>query len=188
MRTFAYNSGTRPSQQNIVLLNATKTPSTRIRWYQPKASGSNTDVWALDDVYIDSVLTALPAVENFDPIRYVTCHSCGVLWSHWLRIVLCRNSLWKFYTGSKVEPFCSSSANALHFSYSYTATSRFASTVSLRLTRSTYIQFDIVVDCGQTLPLSTAYVTLQYSTDGGNTWKTLDNGCLPLSSSCGSYR
>ena len=69
MKTFAYNSGANPSQQNIVLINATKTPSTRIRWYQPKASGSNLDVWALDDVYIDSALTTLPFADTFDPIR-----------------------------------------------------------------------------------------------------------------------
>ena len=69
MKAFAYSSGTSPSQQNIVLLNETKTTSTRIRWYQPIASGSNLDVWALDDVYIDSVLTTLPVVDTFDPIR-----------------------------------------------------------------------------------------------------------------------
>lgn len=33
--------------------NASKTPSTRMRWYQPIASGSDLDVWAIDDVAIN---------------------------------------------------------------------------------------------------------------------------------------
>ena len=69
MQTIPFFFGTSPAQQNVLFPNAAKTSSTRIRWYQPGASGSNLDVWAIDDVYIDSVLDTLPVVETFDPIR-----------------------------------------------------------------------------------------------------------------------
>ena len=80
IQTIPFYIGTYPSQQNVLLLNAAKTSSTRIRWYQPKASGSNLDVWALDDVYIESVAISLPVVDTFDPIRYVSVD--GVMCSH----------------------------------------------------------------------------------------------------------
>jgi reelin len=166
MQIIPFFFGTSPAQQNVVIPNAAKTPSTRIRWYQASASGSNLDVWAIDDVYIDAVLSSLPVVETFDPSS---------------------SFMWRSLTGSKVERYCSSTSDTLHFSQS-SATHGFARTVSLHLTQATYIQFDIVVDCGQTLPSSAAYVTLQYSTDSGKRWWRLDDGCLPHSFSCASLR
>ena len=90
-----------------------------------------------------------------------------------------------------MEKYCSSSSNVLHFSYSYAAKQRYANTVSFSNSRAPYmyVRFDIVVDCGQkAFPSSSAYVTLQYSTNAGTNWNLLDKGCSPSTTNCGVYR
>ena len=79
-----------------------------------------------------------------------------------------------------------SPSKSLHFSHSNTS---FLSTSSVELTSSSFIQFEVVVDCGKEKSASlAAKVILQYSTNYGKNWVTLDTGCNPSSTSCSSYR
>ena len=67
LQTIAYNSATSPSTKVVSLPNVARVASGRVRWYQPRASGSGFDAWAIDDVYIDFVHSILPVTETFDP-------------------------------------------------------------------------------------------------------------------------
>ena len=58
--TIQYNMSPSLTSYNLTFPSASKTRSTRIRWYQPIANGSDLDVWAIDDVSINSVASSLP--------------------------------------------------------------------------------------------------------------------------------
>ena len=62
--TVQYNALPSLESYNVTFPSDSKTASTRIRWYQPIASGSDLGVWAIDDVAIDSVASSLPCASS----------------------------------------------------------------------------------------------------------------------------
>ncbi|XP_065846380.1 reelin-like isoform X2 [Oscarella lobularis] len=153
----------------IYSLSGAQTNSTRLRWFQAYARGFDLDVWAVDDVYINSVYDRRrqPFFDSFDPMN---------------------NAFWTFHPGSSMQPHCSSLFSSLYFSNFFSTTRRYLSTSRFRFSASTTVQFEIVVDCGGQNMSSSTSVELQYSR-GNDVWTLLDSGCQPARGcSRGGYR
>lgn len=90
-------------------------------------------------------------------------------------IIYVSYSMWSRIVGYKSEPYCRSLSPALHFSYKSTARQRYLTTNYITLLSSSWLQFDILVMCGQPFSSSRS-VTLQY-TRGSTSYSTLHYGC-----------
>ena len=64
LQTIQFNISPSLKSYHLSIPSDAKTASTRVRWYQPIASGSNLDVWAIDDVAIDTDVSKLPCATS----------------------------------------------------------------------------------------------------------------------------
>ncbi|XP_062500990.1 reelin-like [Corticium candelabrum] len=64
LQTIQFNISPSLKSYNLSIPSDAKTASTRVRWYQPIASGSNLDVWAIDDVAIETDVSKLPCATS----------------------------------------------------------------------------------------------------------------------------
>ena len=163
----------------IYSLSGAQTNSTRLRWFQAYARGFDLDVWAVDDVYINSVYDRRrqPFFDSFDPMKLEPNSFCVQVAKTGL-IFCFSNAFWTFHPGSSMQPHCSSLFSSLYFSNFFSTTRRYLSTSRFRFSASTTVQFEIVVDCGGQNMSSSTSVELQYSR-GNDVWTLLDSGCQP---------
>jgi hypothetical protein len=146
--------------------------ATRFRWYQPAARGDDLDKWAIDSVSIhtQSPLNSFPITDNFN----------GFI----------NRTIWRRHVQSRSEIYCQSPTAAQHFLLTNTMThwrqkSAYLTTHFLTLVQGTYIQFDLLVTCGE--PFDSSHdrsVQLQYSRNG-LLFLSMYYGCSrSLSTSC----
>uniref|UniRef100_A0A3P9KTY4 Reelin n=1 Tax=Oryzias latipes TaxID=8090 RepID=A0A3P9KTY4_ORYLA len=133
---------------------ASKTPSTRFRWWQPLHSGEGYDQWAIDDVIILS-----EREKHIIPMMSV-----------WL--MLGNEGMER----ESNDSFCSPTPSAMVFGRS--DGDRVAVTRDLALRPGYTLQFKLNIGCESEFR-SSAPVLLQYSHDAGRTWALVREGCYP---------
>ncbi|XP_064807239.1 reelin-like isoform X2 [Oncorhynchus masou masou] len=172
---------TKPRFVHYELPQASKTPCTRFRWWQPLHSGDGYDQWAIDDVIILSerekhiIPMANPTMpQNFyeKPAFDYPLNQMSV----WL--MLGNEGMENERNGS----FCAPTPSAMVFGRS--DGDRVAVTRDLVLRPGYTLQFKLNIGCESQFSAS-ASVLLQYSHDAGRTWALVKEGCYLGSSGAG---
>ena len=104
-----------------------------------------------------------------------------VLAKIYLRNIVTNTSVfcsWAFYPGGVVQPYCSSNGNSLHFNGQLVQNS--LTTLDLYITSDTFIQFELITSCSADSALP-YYIQLEYSTNGGLVWTTVEDNCVAQS-------
>jgi len=157
-----------PTTTAVTLPQAARTPETRFVWFQPGQSGSTSDVWALDDLYLG------PAVQL--PTS---------LWS------TCRNLPlepgFMFHANGLIGS-CAADDNVLLFDMQASRPGwQYLSTAGTDLPEDSVLQFDLSMGCGET-KATDFYVYGEYSDNNGASWSRLLGWCNPYStSSCRTW-
>ncbi|XP_033646479.1 reelin-like isoform X1 [Asterias rubens] len=145
-----------------------KTNDTVFRWWQPFVSMDTTQAqWALDNVLIGANDT----------------HSQGFYDSFDTQLT----ANWYSVMSGNQKAYCESRRDALVFDGG-SGTPRYAETWDFEITPATFLQFEIVVGCGQTTGSSSENpVVLDFSVDMGQNWHRVKEDCIPPDMGCGGY-
>ncbi|XP_078679043.1 reelin-like [Branchiostoma floridae x Branchiostoma belcheri] len=155
-----------PQFVNIELPLAAKTPSTAFRWWQPLMErDAERTQWALDNVLIGMNDTSMFGFhDNFNPMQH----------NSWYMV---QNAVVKATCGSAVGLMFTSDRDS----------PRYAETIDFHVTSSTFLQFDLVMGCGDVYTPA-SQVELQYSLNMGRTWRLVWEACIPPAIGCDSYQ
>uniref|UniRef100_A0A3P9PRW9 Reelin n=1 Tax=Poecilia reticulata TaxID=8081 RepID=A0A3P9PRW9_POERE len=166
---------TKPRFVHYELPLASKTPSTRFRWWQPLHSGEGYDQWAIDDVIILSEREKhiIPMANPTLPQNFYEKPAFDY--------PLNQMSVWLMLGNEGMErdnnsSFCAPTPSAMVFGRS--DGDRVAVTRDLALRPGYTLQFKLNIGCESEFSAS-APVLLQYSHDAGRTWALVREGCYP---------
>ncbi|XP_023204313.1 reelin isoform X1 [Xiphophorus maculatus] len=166
---------TKPRFVHYELPLASKTPSTRFRWWQPLHSGEGYDQWAIDDVIILSEREKhiIPMANPTLPQNFYEKPAFDY--------PLNQMSVWLMLGNEGMErdnnnSFCAPTPSAMVFGRS--DGDRVAVTRDLALRPGYTLQFKLNIGCEAEFSAS-APVLLQYSHDAGRTWALVREGCYP---------
>eukprot|EP00058_Branchiostoma_floridae_P011776 XP_002597264.1 hypothetical protein BRAFLDRAFT_66399 [Branchiostoma floridae] len=121
--------------------------------------------WALDNVLIGMNDTSMFGFyDNFSPMHH----------NSWYMV---QNAVVKATCGSAVGLMFTSDRDS----------PRYAETIDFHVTSSTFLQFDLVMGCGDVYT-PTSQVELQYSLNMGRTWRLVWQACIPPAIGCDSYQ
>ncbi|XP_060065663.1 reelin-like [Ylistrum balloti] len=153
----------RPKYYALHLPEKARTNSTHLRWWQPSLDGTFTQDWAIDQIYVGGDVQGMQPLLD-DPMTP-------------------RETSWLMYPGGEIEHACGSIAETIHFHGEEPM--RYATSADVMVEDGTFIQFDIVMGCS---PSQDCYnIRIQYSHDMGNSWKLLQEPCLPSDIDCGRF-
>ncbi|XP_068578627.1 reelin-like isoform X1 [Cebidichthys violaceus] len=140
-----------------------RTPSTRLRWWQPSENGHFYSPWVIDQVVVGGSASGWgPLEDDFSSID---------------------GRSWLLHPGGTRMPVCGSDGPA--FAFIEKSNTRYAVTTDISLGQDAFIQFDFSASCSVT---NSCYsVELEYSLDLGLTWQPVVRDCLPTSPDCSSY-
>ncbi|XP_041109989.1 reelin-like isoform X1 [Polyodon spathula] len=141
-----------------------RSPSTKLRWWQPSDNGHFYSPWVIDQIVVGGSASGLPVLE--DDFSQADQRS------------------WLLHPGGTRMPVCGSSGDA--FAFIEKASTRYAITTDLTLTQDSFIQFDFSASCS--VSNSCYAIELEYSLDLGLTWQPLLRDCLPISLDCPHYQ
>ncbi|XP_071961497.1 reelin-like [Antedon mediterranea] len=162
-----YNENRTPRIELLHLPDSAKHLFCRFRWTQPRHSGQNLDVWAIDDISITSVLRNTINTDFSDNENVASALT--------------------FHLG-QVKPVCDHD-QALSFNGSSEAGGwRYVETQSIAIGATYMIQFELVVDCHKNrLIKNERKICLEFSTNHGLTWQLVTTECLPGQPGCDNY-
>uniref|UniRef100_A0A3Q3J4K3 Reelin n=1 Tax=Monopterus albus TaxID=43700 RepID=A0A3Q3J4K3_MONAL len=166
---------TKPRFVHYELPLASKTPSTRFRWWQPLHSGEGYDQWAIDDIIIlsEREKQIIPMANPTLPQNFYEKPAFDY--------PLNQMSVWLMLGNEGMEresnnSFCAPTPSAMVFGRS--DGDRIAITRDLALRPGYTLQFKLNIGCESEFS-SSAPVLLQYSHDAGRTWALVREGCYP---------
>ncbi|KAI8771793.1 reelin [Biomphalaria glabrata] len=159
-------------QPNSIVINLpaeAKKERTTFRFWQPLGMGEMPRAqWAIDSVLV--------GVNETSPLGFEDTFSGSSLHPdphNW------------FLADSAVQrETCNSQDNALEFNNK--KDNQLAETWDYHVTTSTFLQFDLAMNCGA-LPGNPYSIRLEYSTDHGQSWTSVVNECLPPNFECSGY-
>ncbi|KAJ8301142.1 hypothetical protein KUTeg_020129 [Tegillarca granosa] len=141
-----------PKFVHVSLPKESKTSNTRFRWWQPKHSGAGRDQWAVDEVRIGSYDRLRKIEDNFD--GHINVQDSGV---------------WSTVTEGVLGKYCQAADPTLILANQQN--DKYAITKDLDLRPG-----DINVGCSNQFRFNHP-VMLQFSHDGGQTWKLIQEPC-----------
>ncbi|XP_033103402.1 reelin-like [Anneissia japonica] len=160
-----------PQQITIELPPSAKTEDTKFRWWQPTSSLVGQPYpraqWALDNVLIGANDTKVSGFQDdFNPIT----------------------DKWYMLMGGLNQVVCQSQGFAQTFQGAR-AVPRYAETWDFEVKDTTFLQFDLVIGCEESLTFPNGNdVHLEFSVNMGKTWNLVTEKCLPPNMGCGHYR
>ncbi|KAK3103287.1 hypothetical protein FSP39_018199 [Pinctada imbricata] len=146
-----------PKFVHVVLPKDAKSSITRFRWWQPSHSGGGRDQWALDEVKIGSYERLRKIQDNFNDHADVM-----------------DSGMWLIVTEGVRGKYCQARDPALILANQ--ENNKYVITKDLDLEAGDVIQFKINVGCSNQFRLDHP-VLLQYSHNGGQTWRLVHEPC-----------
>ncbi|KAJ8391092.1 hypothetical protein AAFF_G00097130 [Aldrovandia affinis] len=140
-----------------------RTPSTRLRWWQPSENGHFYSPWVMDQVVVGGSASGWgPLEDDFSSMD---------------------GRSWLLHPGGTRMPVCGSEGEA--FAFIEKSNTRYAVTTDISLGQDSFIQFDFSASCSVT---NSCYaIELEFSLDLGLSWQPLVRDCLPTSPDCSAY-
>uniref|UniRef100_H3DF31 Reelin n=1 Tax=Tetraodon nigroviridis TaxID=99883 RepID=H3DF31_TETNG len=163
---------TKPRFVHYELPLASKTPSTRFRWWQPLHSGEGYDQWAIDDVIILSEREKhiIPMANPTLPQNFYEKPAFDY--------PLNQMSVWLMLGNEGMERESNDIPTPSAMVFGRSDGDRVAVTRDLALRHGYTLQFKLNIGCESEFSAA-APVLLQYSHDAGRTWALVREGCYP---------
>ncbi|XP_026533029.1 reelin [Notechis scutatus] len=140
-----------------------RSPSTRLRWWQPSENGHFYSPWVIDQILIGGNISGNTVLED----DFNTLDS----------------KKWLLHPGGTKMPVCGSSGDALVFIEK--ASTRYVVTTDIAINEDSFLQLDFAASCSVT---DSCYaIELEYSVDLGLTWQPVVKDCLPTNVECNRY-
>ncbi|XP_023681705.2 reelin isoform X1 [Paramormyrops kingsleyae] len=140
-----------------------RTPATRLRWWQPSEDGHFHSPWVMDQVVIGGSASGWGPLEDDFSSK--------------------DERSWLLHPGGTRMPVCGSDGEA--FAFIEKSNTRYAVTTDISVGQDAFVQFDFSASCSVT---NSCYaVELQFSLDLGLSWQPLVRDCLPSSPDCPAY-
>ncbi|KAF7246758.1 Reelin, partial [Varanus komodoensis] len=140
-----------------------RSPSTRLRWWQPSENGHFYSPWVIDQILIGGNISGNTILED----DFSTLDS----------------KKWLLHPGGTKMPVCGSTGDALVFIEK--ASTRYVVTTDIAVNEDSFLQLDFAASCSVT---DSCYaIELEYSVDLGLTWHPLMKDCLPTNVECSKY-
>ncbi|XP_013926625.1 PREDICTED: reelin-like [Thamnophis sirtalis] len=140
-----------------------RSPSTRLRWWQPSENGHFYSPWVIDQILIGGNISGNTVLED----DFSTLDS----------------KKWLLHPGGTKMPVCGSSGDALVFIEK--ASTRYVVTTDIAINEDSFLQLDFAASCSVT---DSCYaIELEYSVDLGLTWQSVVRDCLPTNVECNRY-
>lgn len=146
-----------PKFVHAVLPDKARSPNTQFRWWQGSHSGGGQDQWAIDEIMLGSYDHMTKMEDNFNE-----------------HLDVLDSNVWSTVTEGVLGKYCQARDPALILANQ--ENDKFAITKDLDLKAGDVIQFRINVGCSNLFRLDHP-VLLQYSHDGGQTWRLLSEPC-----------
>ncbi|XP_021361182.1 reelin-like [Mizuhopecten yessoensis] len=147
----------KPKFVHTVLPPKARSPNTQFRWWQGSHSGGGQDQWAIDEIMLGSYDHKTKMEDNFND-----------------HLDVLDSQVWSTVTEGVLGKYCQARDPALILANQ--ENDKFAITKDLDLQTGDVIQFRLNVGCSNLFRLDHP-VLLQYSHDGGQTWRLLIEPC-----------
>ncbi|XP_053261694.1 reelin [Podarcis raffonei] len=140
-----------------------RSPSSRLRWWQPSENGHFYSPWVIDQILIGGNISGNTVLED----DFSTLDS----------------KKWLLHPGGTKMPVCGSTGDALVFIEK--ASTRYVVTTDIAVNEDSFLQLDFAASCSVT---DSCYaIELEYSVDLGLTWHPVMRDCLPTNVECSTY-
>ncbi|KAE8616335.1 hypothetical protein XENTR_v10008776 [Xenopus tropicalis] len=141
-----------------------RSPSTRLRWWQPSENGHFYSPWVIDQILIGGNVSGNTVIEDdFSSLD---------------------NKKWLLHPGGTKMSVCGSSGDALVFIEK--ASTRYVVTTDIVVNEDSFLQIDFAASCSVT---DSCYaIELEYSVDLGLSWNPVLKDCLPTNVECSNYQ